>query len=243
MPLFLLPALLAISPPICESRQEFFQRSDTGTLTLVSGAQNLADARQLYKKWCRVESGTTEEKGGDRMYFALNNRADEGGAPSYYVVKIFRRSRATELRPLLTLRHFGTWSRRRCQPGANANMPYSYTSAGSGAAQAFLAEVSRGEASAPCGVVDEFYANAFGSRDLSLADQRGFFLATPRRVKDIGLEKWSLNISAFSYGTVAVGGDRRAAYPVLAITRDGADEIIVQYVSSGSKYHEFRLAR
>ena len=79
-----------------------------------------------------------------------------------------------------------------------------------------------------------------GVPSLAIADQRDFLSDLPMRVAQTGIQKWSLNVTAFSYATVPLT-NRTGGYPVMLVNRDGADEVIVQYACAGSKYHEFVL--
>lgn len=227
----------------CQSRQQFFRQTAEGTLALIRNASTSADARAMYTGWCEVESADKQAKGGNRVFFGLNNRSSSERQPRYYIVKIFRRSRATELRPLLSLRRIGDWRASSCPSGPGRD--YRFVASGATAVTDFLNEVRTyggRDAGQVCRPLDYWYANAFGVRHLSIERNAGFLTLLPERVKRTGVGNWSLSVTVFGYGTVG-DDDRLAAFPVLSVTRDGADEIIVQYISSGSKYHEFVLAK
>jgi len=236
-----LMSMLLYAEGICQSRQQFFRDTSEGTLALIRGASTSADARERYSDWCRVDRADAQTKAGQRVFFGLNNRSNQAKQPRYYIVKIFRRSKATELRPLLSLRRIGDWRGAACASSSPKN--YRYTVAGKTAVTQFLNEVRTYKGRdivAPCRSLDYWYANAFGVHHLALADNKDFLLLLPSRVQATGVQNWSLNVTAFGYGTVD-DEDRPAGFPVLSVTRDGADEIIVQYITSGAKYREFAL--
>jgi hypothetical protein len=238
-------ALFWHSPAIaCTTRQSFFSGTAEGTLALVQEARTPADVRRFYSGWCAVAPNTRViSQARDVVYFALNNRDDEAGTPKFYIVKIFRRSRATALRPLVSLYRSGPWAQRFC-PTRGQPRIFKRVFYGESVVARFLERVRlvRGNQSGPCDDLGAWLADAHGDRSLSLSTTANFLLETPQRVSSSGIDNWSLNVSAFSYRTEA-NEQRGAPFPQLHITRDGADEIIIQYMSSGSKYHEFTLSQ
>lgn len=227
----------------CTFRQSFFESTAEGTLALIRDARSYADARRIYSGWCPVASNTRVIPGaGDVLYFGLNNRDLHARTPKFYIVKVYRRSRATELRPLLSLFRSGPWVQRSCRAAGGRRFPITLFE--QPVIERFIQRVRalRGAQARECDAFGQWLADAHGDASLSLASTANFLLETPNRVERTGIAKWSLNVSAFAYMTE--DKDRRAApFPQLGITRDGADEIIVQYMSSGSKYHEFTLVQ
>lgn len=233
------------SPAVsCSFKQTFFSNSSEGTLAYLKDAENISEARTVYSGWCEVGAGTPISLPRvPSLYFGLNNRLDRSsGEYSFYVVKVFRRSRATELRPLLSLFRNGSWMQSGCPLplASGAFKRVSFGTAGRGVVSAFLDRVRENALRPQCDDFGTWLGKAHGNPSLALSTADAFLLDTPQRVVRTGAEKWSLNVSAFAYKTVSMIS-RREDFPILMVTRDNADEMVVQYMSNSSKWHEFYI--
>lgn len=239
--IFIATLLIPTQVWACGYRQAFFRNSSLGDIALIKDAQYFASASTTFSNWCALEEGTDfAPKFDGKIYFGLNNRDETAGVSQIYIVKIYRRSRATEFRPLVSLFRNGDWVPQGCDGPARVN-PFKAVSFGRTAFAELLNRASSAASSTPvCDMFGQWLATVSGDASLSILSFRDFILQVPNRVRETGREKWSVNISAFSYKTVNPS-DRTAKFPILEINRDGASEMIVQYINSGSKFHEFSV--
>jgi hypothetical protein len=223
----------------CGMRQAFFRDTEEGSVAHLPDVRTGLEAQSLYQNWCSVSNHSFIRTERQKVYFAINDRSDDGGKPHYYILKIFRRSRDTELNPLLYLRRSGPWVNRRCD-GATGDL-FEYTAKGQQALAAFFGQLNDSPPLARnrCTPAQRWLAWAHGRSDLWLGEELPFLKTLPRRVSDTGVYRWSVNFLAAAYLTKPLA-QRNPRNTVFMVSRDGADEIYVQ-VSSGSRTWTFGI--
>ena len=225
----------------CGFASNFFSESEEGSIAHIADAASESQARRLYSNWCDVKNSLIIKSYGTKSFFAINNRSHTAKQPRFYIVKIFKRSQATLLRPVISLRRIGTWKDGDCR-FSMFSQKTKYGDLFTSYQPDPISEFSFQMQDRPmgCTYMNAWMGSAYGASHLDISNFKSLMRSIPSKVNGNHRQSWSLIISATSYGTV--GYDiSNSGFPLLSINRGDADEMIVQYFDSENRFIQFEI--
>lgn len=225
----------------CGFASNFFSESEDGSIAHIADAANESQARRLYSNWCDIRNSSVVKPQGTKSFFAINNRSQAAKQPRFYVVKIFKSSPVTLLRPVISLRRIGTWKDGECKFSLFSRKT-KYGELFASYPQNPISEFSSQmqDRNFGCTYLNAWMGSAYGASHLNISNFKSLMRSVPSRVNSNPRKNWSLSISAISYGTVGYNVSN-SDFPLLAINRGDAEEMIVQYFDSENRFLQFQI--